>query len=402
MRRSAAREDDVMAIAPGKYPLAAGLAAAGITFAVGADPATADPVAAAKALIEQAKSGLVASKDAKKAELTLTIDDFAPVTDWPGPKTSPKAPEHKKIVAIACATVAPFCANVSQGSVEAAKALGWDATYLDGKGSVQGFVQAFETAINAKPDAIVAMAIPESIVATYIAKAHAAGIKVIAASSIPEKISVDNGHYDAYVSVREDTNALLQAWFVIADSDGKAKITWMWDPGYPFLTAELDQQKKILSTDCPACKQGEVGLRELDAAANPVRMQQLGSGLLSRNADAQYILTAYGLNSHSLFIAAQSAGRQVKVVSKNNDPNNVAFVAQGQLYAEMGASSNWGGWAAMDQTVRVLAGEKPLDATEENQPEHVFVKDNAPANGELDWTKLYDYKTKFLELWGRK
>jgi ABC-type sugar transport system substrate-binding protein len=81
---------------------------------------------------------------------------------------------------------------------------------------VQGFVQAFETAINAKPDAIVAMAIPESIVATYIAKAHAAGIKMIAASSIPEKISVENGHYDAYVSVREDTNALLQAWFVTA------------------------------------------------------------------------------------------------------------------------------------------------------------------------------------------
>ena len=391
-----------MAISPGKFALTASLVAIVAALALSSTPAKADPVAAAKALMEQAKTGLVAPKDSKKPELTLTIDDFAPVTDWPGPKTSPKAPEHKKIIAISCATVAPFCANVSQGSVEAAKALGWDATYLDGKGSVQGFVQAFETAINAKPDAIVAMAIPESIIATYIAKAHAAGIKVIAASSIPEKISVENGHYDAYVSVREDTNALLQAWFVIADSGGKAKITWMWDPGYPFLMAELDQQKKMYSADCPQCKLGEVGLRELEAAANPVRMQQLGSGLLSRNPDAEYILTAYGLNSHSLSIAAQSAGRQVKVVSKNNDPNNVAFVAQGQLYAEMGASSNWGGWAAIDQTVRVLAGETPLGAAEENQPEHLFVKDNAPANGELDWTKLYDYKTKYLQLWGRK
>lgn len=64
------------------------------------------------------------------------------------------------------------------------------------------------------------------------------------------------------------------------------------------------------------------------------------AGLVSRNPDADYILSVYGLNSHSLFIAAQSAGRQVKVVSKNNDPNNVAFVGQGQLYAEMGAPSN--------------------------------------------------------------
>ena len=46
------------------------------------------------------------------------------------------------------------------------------------------------------------MAIPESLVATYIAKAHANGIKVIAASSIPEKISVENGHYDVSVWAR--------------------------------------------------------------------------------------------------------------------------------------------------------------------------------------------------------
>ena len=89
------------------------------------------------------------------------------------------------MVAISCATVAPFCANVTQGAVEAAKALGWDATYIDGKGSIQGFVQAFETAINMKPDGIITMAIPESQLATYIAKAHAAGIKLVGASSIP-------------------------------------------------------------------------------------------------------------------------------------------------------------------------------------------------------------------------
>lgn len=378
--------------------------AATIMLVAGTGPSRSetDLIASAKALIEHAKTGLVAAKNTKKPELELTIADFAPMTEWAGPQTSAKAPERKKVVAIACATVAPFCANVTQGAVEAAKALGWDASYIDGKGSVQGFVQAFETAINQKPDAIITMAIPESIVATYIAKAHAAGIKVIGASAIPEKVSVPNGQYDAYVSVREDSNALFQAWFTIADSGGKANATWMWDPGYPFLVAELEREKAIIANDCPGCKVGEVGLRELEAAANPVRMQQLGTGLLSRNPAADYVLTAYGLNAHSLFIAAQSAGRKVKVVSKNNDPNNVAFVSQGQLYAEMGASANWGGWSTMDQAVRVLAGEAPLGPMEENQPEHVFVKENAPSNGELDWTKLYDYKAKYLQLWGRR
>jgi hypothetical protein len=39
---------------------------------------------------------------------------------------------------------------------------------------------------------------------------------------------------------------------------------------------------------------------------------------------------------------------------------------------------------------------------EENQPEHIFVKSNAPADGVLDFQKIYDYKGKYLELWGRK
>lgn len=52
--------------------------------------------------------------------------------------------------------------------------------------------------------------------------------------------------------------------------------------------------------------------------------------------------------------------------------------------------------------MRLLAGEKPLAATEENQPAHMFVHDNSPASSELDWTKLYDNKTKYLQLWGRK
>jgi ribose transport system substrate-binding protein len=358
-------------------------------------------VAKAKKLVGEATTGLVASNKPKTPELELTIDDFEPVTGWVGPKTPVQAPEKKKIVAISCATVAPFCANVTQGAVEAAKALGWDATYIDGKASINGYVQAFETAINMKPDGIITMALPESQLATYIAKAHAAGIKLVGASSIPEKVSVENGKYDAYVSVREDSNTLLQAWYTIADSDGKAKVTWMWDPGYPFLVAALERSKKIIA-ECSGCKAEEVGLREFASAANPVRMQELGAGLLSRNPDAEYVLTAYGLNSHSIALAAKAMGRNVKVVAKNADPNNVAFVSQGELQAEVGASSNWGGWAAVDQMVRLLAGQQPLDIMEENQPEHIFVTSNAPADGVLDFQKLYDYKGKYLELWGRK
>ena len=136
-----------------------------LSLVSGATPVSAaddELVVKAKKVVSEAINGLVATTNPKKSELELTIDDFQPVTGWVGPKSPVKAPEHKKVVAISCATVAPFCANVTQGAVEAAKALGWDATYIDGKASINGYVQAFETAINMKPDGIITMAIPES------------------------------------------------------------------------------------------------------------------------------------------------------------------------------------------------------------------------------------------------
>jgi ribose transport system substrate-binding protein len=360
-----------------------------------------DNVTNAVELVKAATAGLVASKHPDKSELSQDIDDFAPVTGWIGPSESAKAPEKKKIVAISCIAAAPFCNNVTLGVLEAAKALGWDGTYLDGKGNPKGFVDAYETAINLKPDAIIAMALPESVISTQIAKAHSLGIKSIGITVHPETISVEDGHYDAYVNVREDTNALMQAWTVIADSKGQAKVTWLWDPGFPFLMKELDRSKEIFA-NCKGCKSLEIGMRDLSAAANPVKMQEIASGLLARNPEAEYVLTAYGLNSHSVQLAAEAAGRNIKVVSKNADPVNVAFVSKGELFAESGSSPNWSGWTAMDDTVQVLSGHPVRSLAEQNLPQHIFLKANAPPDGVFDFGKIVDYKSKYLELWGRK
>lgn len=160
-----------------------------------------------EALIAAARSGLVAARDAVKSELQLQLTraDFVPITDWPGPKTAAQVSQPEKIVAGSRAIVAPFCTNVEQGAVEAAQALAWQVTYFDGKGSLQGSVQTFVTALDQMPDALVAMMVPASLVATHSAHAqahaHANGITVIAASSRLEKISVEAGHYDAYVVI---------------------------------------------------------------------------------------------------------------------------------------------------------------------------------------------------------
>src|SRR5581483_11550474 len=238
-------------------------------------------VAAAKKVVAAGTTGLVAAKDPSKPELKLDVSDLAPVKSWTGPKEKAIAPKGKKVEVISCATVAPACANLAMGAVHAAKALGWQATYLDGKASIQGYVAAFQTALNANPDAIVTVALPESQLQTYIAQAHAKNIPVVGITVTPEKIANPKGHYDSYVTFREDSNALLEATWVIADSNGKAKVAIDWDKGYPFLVNELALEKRIFAR-CTECKIVDITYREFATAANPVRMQQIATAMLQR------------------------------------------------------------------------------------------------------------------------
>ena len=360
-----------------------------------------DIVAQAKAVVAAGTKGLIAAKNPAKPELTFNVTDFVPVKSWTGPKEKAIAPKGKKVVVISCATVAPACANLAYGAVNAAKALGWKATYLDGKASIQGYVNAFQTALNANPDAIVTVALPESQLQTYIAQAHGKGIPVVGITVTPEKISNPKGHYDSYVTFREDSNALLEAIWVIADSDGKAKVAFIWDKGYPFLVKQLAGEKRLFAR-CSGCEIVDTVYREFATAANPVRMQQIATALLQRHADVEYVICPYGLNCGSIALAAKALGRDIKVVSKNADPNNVALVANGTLAAEVGSSTEWSGWSAIDDVVRLMNGKKPLGLAAHNVPLRYFIKSNAPANGKYDYGKIFDFRTAYLKLWGRK
>jgi ribose transport system substrate-binding protein len=358
-------------------------------------------VASAKAVVDAGTKGLVASKDPSTPELQLDpLSDFAPVTKWTGPTEPVKAPANKNVQVISCATVAPACRDLANGAVHGAQALGWKASYIDGKASIKGYTEAFQTALNRDPDAIVTVALPESQLQTYIARAHAKNIPVVGVTVTPEKIGNPKGHYDSYVTFREDSNALLEATWVINDSKGDAKVALLWDRGYPFLVNQLNAALKVLKR-CTGCKVEEVAYREFATAGDPVKTQQLATSLLQRHPDVEYVLLPYGVNAQSVALAAKTLGRNVKVVSKNADPTNVRLVHSGVLAAEVGSSTEWSGWGAIDDVIRLLDGQKPLGIAAHNVPLHYFVKSNAPASGTYDYTKFFDFKSEYLKLWGR-
>jgi ribose transport system substrate-binding protein len=401
-RRSALLAAAVLAITPGLLQVGCGSddSASGGGTDTAASGQEAKTVASAKAVVDAGVKGLVAAKDPSTPELQLDpLSDFAPVTKWTGPTEPVKAPANKNVQVISCATVAPACRDLANGAVHAAQALGWKASYLDGKASIKGYTEAFQTALNRNPDAIVTVALPESQLQTYIARAHAKNIPVVGVTVTPEKISNPKGHYDSYVTFREDSNALLEATWVINDSKGAAKVAFLWDRGYPFLVNQLNAARAVLKR-CAGCKVEEVAYREFATAGDPVKTQQLATSLLQRHPDVEYVLLPYGVNAQSVALAAKTLGRNVKVVSKNADATNVRLVHSGVLAAEVGSSTEWSGWGAIDDVVRLLNGQKPLGIAAHNVPLHYFVKSNAPASGTYDYTKFFDFKSEYLKLWG--
>lgn len=108
--------------------------AGGIAMLALARPALADAMSDAKAFVDKYASQ---------------------VTTWDGPTSGPKAESGKSIVVLAADMKNGGILKVVDGIGEAAKAVGWKVTTLDGAGSIAGRTAAFGQAMALKPDGII-------------------------------------------------------------------------------------------------------------------------------------------------------------------------------------------------------------------------------------------------------
>lgn len=355
-------------------------------------------IAEAKALIKAASSGMVHNTVDEPTISSFT--QIQSVKGWPGPTSTPTPPKGKKIAIVVC-LFGTACEDSGRQAEKAAKLLGWKADVIDGKGTPQTYFQTMDSVLAKGYDAIITMAIPESLIADKIAKAHSKKIPVIGIASIHEKQSSD--HYDAYVSYHEISGSAIQAAWVIANSNGTGKVVMLWDYGYPHLVAGAQVAQRMLK-QCTGCKLLELQKRELATAADPVAMTKIVTALVNKwGKDLQYIMTPYGFGVAPAIEALRAAGRtDVQVLSNNGEKQQLSFVANGQMPADSGVSVPWSGFAAIDQTIRLLAGQKALPDFQEGVSIRLFTKATAPKDGIVDWTTMADVEGQYKKLWGLK
>jgi ABC-type sugar transport system substrate-binding protein len=355
-------------------------------------------LARVKAVVQGGETGFLYDPEADLAG-PLNPNDMVILKpgQWRGPTSAPKAAKGIHVEVISCAA-GSACDGAADGVIDAGHALGWTVHYSASDGTPSGDVRAFDAAIARHPNAIVGVALSQSVLGQPMAAAHAAGIKVVGIA-LPHLMGPPNG-YDQTAPAPEGAATQVQQWIAIADSNGKAKIGYMWDTASGTLGAVLPIAQKQL-TDCSGCSQVPAVNHAYATASDPVSMARLTSSLIDRSPGLGYILTPYGEGVPGIISGVkQSPNPNVKVISQNGEVEEVAAVHSGQLFADVGFSLNQMGWTGVDALVRLLAGKPALPVQDEGVVLHIFTQSNAPANGNFNWAAAFPYEQNYEKAWG--
>ncbi len=350
-------------------------------------------LAEAQRISELAKAGLVHAS----ADSDVAAADIVAQTGWLGPETTPAPPADVNLQIIICAP-GTACETAANYAVEAATAIGWTAEVVPGAGTPESFTQAFDTALSKSPDVIMTMAIPDVLVGASLAKAKDQGVVTLSVADAPNASGSDA--YDAYISYRMPLMHQVNAYNIIAESNGAANVILINDSAFPNLVESNAQFQKVMA-ECSGCAVQLVDWQITDAL-DPVKADSAITAALQSNPDATHLVVPYSIGMSSVVEAVRKAGKtdSVKVVSKDGDQIGLQAVASGGSSANAGVSLEWVAYAGVDEAIRGVTGSDYTPSESLGLGVHLFTPENTPADGMADYTPYLDFKAKYLELWG--
>jgi ribose transport system substrate-binding protein len=323
--------------------------------------------------------------------------------EGPTKPTTPKA--GIKIASITCYSILEGCVIPAEGVAKAAAKIGWEARTFDGGGTPANQNTQILNAVSWGANVIVLIAITPSTVQSGLKAAKDAGAIIVSGSSgmssPNSEIKGEPGQVWPALDVSPDYKKLgesLAKW-VIADSQGKANIAIYGDKEFDSINGQESGFVPAMKA-CTTCTSSDVMYFTATQIAN-----QLGPEVVSyvrSHPDVTYIYGAFDPPSAAMVTALQTAGlgKSVKLVGVLGNAQNLDFVRNGQVQVADAAYDNtYMGFAMVDQAIRLLNGEAPIEPAGEGLPFQVLDKSNLP-EGTKSWTAPYDYESEFLKLWG--
>jgi ribose transport system substrate-binding protein len=344
-----------------------------------------------------------AAANVEEAE-QIVADAEEPITEGPSaPEFDASAANGKKVWFISLAMSVPYSQQVYKGVQQGAEALGMEAKSFDGKFSPAEITRGIDLAIQDGADAIIVHALPPSVVAPALAKAKENDIALISAETqnpgpplpdVPDTIDAIAGH--SY-SIPAETMAAT----IVADSEGEANVIFFSasdiGPGSKQGTDTFVAKMEELCPDCP-----------VEVIDSPVAqwsgLTQRITSILRANPDVNYVVPIFDGMALTMLPGIRSSGADVKLVSGDATPSVLEAMRSGDVViGDVGQPNVWTGFAIIDQTARVLAGEEPL---EDVGIQYRLFTDNNIADLDLEtddptpWYGEVDFMADYKRIWG--
>jgi ribose transport system substrate-binding protein len=326
-----------------------------------------------------------------------------PASQWDGPTTGPAAQKRKKIIYISSDQRNGGALGVSKGLTEAAAAIGWDFTIIDGQGSVPEQTAGIGQAIDQRPDGIILGTIDAVGQKETLEKAIQLGIKVVGwhTSAVPGPIA-DPAVF-ANVTTPPKMIATTAANFAIAQSNGTAQVAIMRNSETVIGRLKGDTIRARIES-CATCK--VLSFNIIPIVDSSARMPSLTSSLLQRfPGQLNWMLAINDLYFDFTVPSLRSAGIPpsggVTLVSAG-DGSVSAYqrIRSGQYQAAtVPEPLNFQGWILLDELNRAFSGA----AWSGYMPKvHLVTKDNITKDGGAN--NHYDpdngYRDHYKKIWG--
>ena len=226
---------------------------------------------------------VVAAAKAQVAKLSSRV------TTWTGPTSGPAAKKGENIAFVSLQQSNPAVSGWGSAVQQAASHIGWHVTIYDGKGTTDGQLTAFQSALAAKPDGIILGALQVNSFQPELEKAEAAHIPVVGIHSASDVGAYGKQHM--FYNVAQSTAAIGKAAadFVIADSNGTGQAVILTDRAYQIALDKANAERKEFAK-CKGCKL--LAFVNAPLATINTRAGQLVSSLVSTyGKNLQYMMS---------------------------------------------------------------------------------------------------------------
>ena len=291
-------------------------------------------------------------KVATKAELESRIAKYkaVPARLLQDEPVSKKAEPGKTIALLVCGV--PVCAEFNAAAKEAADAIGWKTERIDLGTSPEEFAQAYDRAIELKPDLVVGSGLSRELFDKQLKTLASMKIPVIQWSSGIKPIegelwaSMDDPLYEAA--------GIQAAEFIAADGDMKSDVAVFNVPQYTMSTLVAKTLADYLPKVCDGCKASY----EEAAATDIGKLGPKVTGYIQQNPDTKYVVCSFGDLCQGVGQALKTAGRSdVKVFTRDPGSTNLQNMAAGTEWATSPLPIGQTGWQIIDLAQRIFNGD---------------------------------------------